>query len=225
MERALFRGYYFPTSNLRSQRSRQKSFNFIKEHYLCLFWATFEYIIMGECIFFKKKLDNIWPTLFVKIGFFQVEIKKICCWNCCSCLSNRLRQQIKPHLKSWKYPLNKLPWTTWLFSWPCSWFDSRSWFAWGDNISKSFWDGITSWSTCSDSDLLAFSFSFVQVILYQRHSKFSCYGEFQTGKKMGKKVDLNPMFWTDVLLMQFPEKNLWPYFGLIDKSLIAFDKE
>ena len=106
MERALFRGYYFPTSNLRSQRSRQKSFNFIKEHYLCLFWATFEYIIMGECIFFKKKLDNIWPTLFVKIGFFQVEIKKICCWNCCSCLSNRLRRNRSSH--TWR--VENTPW-------------------------------------------------------------------------------------------------------------------
>ena len=132
--------------------------------------------------------------------FFQVEIKKVCYWNCCSCPSNRLRQQIKPHMKSWQYPLNKLPWTTWLFSsndktsWPGSWFDSRSSLVWGDNISKSFWDGITSWSTCCNSDLLAFSFSvsFVQVILYQRHSRFSFYREFQNGKKMGKKSLFEP---------------------------------
>ena len=106
-----------------------------------------------------------------------------------------IRQQIKLHLMSWQYPLNKLPWTTWLFSsnantsWPGSWFDFRSSLVWCDSISKSFWDGITSWSpwsTCCDSDLLAFSFSisFVKVILYQRHSKFIFYEKFQNGKRI-----------------------------------------
>ena len=40
--------------------------------------------------------------IFTKWFLFQFEN---CYWNCCLCLSNRHRQQVKLHLKSWQYPI------------------------------------------------------------------------------------------------------------------------